>query len=58
MFNVHFKINGVWCVNIALGTEEQVRRYYKQYGEILVFPAAEWKLEAAKLSGKPIVDCH
>lgn len=59
MFNVSFQINGVWCANIALGTEEQVRRHYeKKYGEIILSPAAEWEVEAARERGKPIVDCR
>lgn len=58
MYNVHFQINGVWCANIALGTEEQVRKHYEKYGEIIICPAAEWELKSAKLRGKPIVNCR
>lgn len=58
MYNVHFQINGVWCANIARGTEEQVRRHYEKYGEIILSPADDWELKSAIERGKPIVDCR
>ena len=58
MFIVSFQINDVWCSNIALGTEEQIRKHYAKYGDIILSPASEWVLEQARERGKPIVDCR
>ena len=58
MYNVHFQINGVWCGNLAIGTEEQVRARYKKYGELILSPASGYDLMTAMERGKPIVDCR
>lgn len=58
MFNVCFRINGVWCANLAIGTEKQVRRHYEKYGELILSPASEWELRAARERGKPVVNCR
>lgn len=58
MFVVSFQINDVWCSNIAIGTEEQVRRRYEKYGELILSPASEWAMSEALKRGKPVVDCR
>ena len=58
MYNVYFLINGVWCANIALGTEEQVREKYGRYGELILSPATAWELQDARERGKPVIDCR